>query len=190
MVIIFEGPDNVGKGTQIERVVKKFTELEIPTTVVHCSNFKVEESENKTERQQEISQAFYKRIMQLINLYNEKIDGKEQVLVLDRSHLGETVYAPLYRKYSGNYVYKLEWDIKEPDKVLVLTMVTDIDTLLKREDGKSFTADADKRKLEIDAFVRAANDTRFENSYLLNVSDKSVGEVSEAIDAIIEEVFE
>ena len=40
MVIIFEGPDNVGKSTQIDMLRKAFHDFEISTQVIHCSNFK------------------------------------------------------------------------------------------------------------------------------------------------------
>ena len=33
---------------------------------------------------------------------------KDINLIFNRSHLGETVYSPLYRGYSGDYIFDIE----------------------------------------------------------------------------------
>ena len=51
MVIIFEGPDNVGKSTQIDMLRKAFHDFEISTQVMHCSNFKFKNRVNNKKFQ-------------------------------------------------------------------------------------------------------------------------------------------
>lgn len=187
MVIIFEGPDNVGKGTQIEMLRKAFHDYEIPTQVMHCSNFKFNGDLNdrysekeKAEALKEMSKRYYTMLMKTINVYNTKDSNYESVLILDRAHLGETVYSPIYRNYNGDYVYELENLVECPDKVLVITLVDKAENLVSREDGLSFSTDIDKKNKEIDAFKEANSNTKF-NSLLVHIDGLNPEKVFEKI---------
>ena len=180
MVIIFEGPDNVGKSTQIDMLRKAFHDFEISTQVIHCSNFKFRTNiddkysvETQAKVLKEMSKRYYTKIMQIMNVYNTKDDNYESVLILDRSHLGETVYSPIYRNYSGDYVYELENIVECPKKVFVITLVDTAENLISREDGHSFSTN-------IDAFKTANSSTKF-NSLLIDIDGLSPDRVFEKI---------
>ena len=187
MVIILEGPDNVGKSTQIDMLRKAFHDFEISTQVIHCSNFKFRTNiddkypiETKAKVLEEMSKRYYTKIMHIMNVYNTKDDNYESVLILDRSHLGETVYSPIYRNYSGDYVYELENIVEHPKKVFVITLVDKAENLISREDGHSFSTNIDQKNKEIDAFKIANSSTKF-NSLLIDIDGLSPDRVFEKI---------
>ena len=115
-----------------------------------------------------------------MNVYNTKDDNYESVLILDRSHLGETVYSPIYRNYSGDYVYELENIVECPKKVFVITLIDKTENLISREDGHSFSTNIDQKNKEIDAFKKANSNTKF-NSLLIDIDGLSPDRVFEKI---------
>ena len=115
-----------------------------------------------------------------MNVYNTKDDNYESVLILDRSHLGETVYSPIYRNYSGDYVYELENIVEHPKKVFVITLIDKAENLISREDGHSFSTNIDQKNKEIDAFKKANSNTKF-NSLLIDIDGLSPDKVFEKI---------
>jgi hypothetical protein len=83
-------------------------------------------------------------------------------IIFDRTHLGELVYAPMYRGYSGEYVYEMEKEFindkpfTNQDNVrLILLTTSNFDIVT--DDGQSF--DFSKKELEqqlfIDAFTKS-----------------------------------
>lgn len=115
-----------------------------------------------------------------MNVYNTKDDNYESVLILDRSHLGETVYSPIYRNYSGDYVYELENIVEHPKKVFVITLVDKAENLISREDGHSFSTNIDQKNKEIEYFKEANSRTKF-NSLLIDIDGLSPDRVFEKI---------
>lgn len=83
-------------------------------------------------------------------------------IIFDRTHLGELVYAPMYRDYSGAYVYKMEQDLLssnpyKDDIRLILLTTSNFDIVT--DDGQSF--DFSKKETEQQMFKSA-----FWKSYL------------------------
>ncbi len=77
-------------------------------------------------------------------------------IIFDRTHLGEMVYAPLYRNYSGDYVFDEELSFvfqrpKNKDVLLVLLTTSSFEML--KDDGQSF--DWTKKGLEQELFKNA-----------------------------------
>lgn len=85
-------------------------------------------------------------------------------IIFDRAHLGEAVYSPIYRGYSGDYIYDIErdhgmdsrWDAK------LILLIEDF-SISKHfvDDGLSF--DINKRALEQDLFLEAFQKSTFSN---------------------------
>jgi thymidylate kinase len=77
-------------------------------------------------------------------------------LIYDRAWLGEAVYAPLYRGYSGDYVFDYElrhhMDVQSMVKLVLLTEDFDRSRHFV-DDGESF--DVSKRREEQELFRRA-----------------------------------
>ena len=99
-------------------------------------------------------------------------------IIFDRTHLGEVVYAPLYRGYSGDYVYELEEELTQ-DKLytykddirLIVLMSSNTDML--KDDGLSF--DPTKKNEEQNMFIEAFHKSKLENKVLIDVHDGNGG---------------
>ena len=98
----------------------------------------------------------------------------EVSIIFDRTHLGEMVYSPLYRRYSGEYVYTLEEDLilskpytENSDIRLILLTTSNFDMLV--DDGLSF--DPKNKKREQDLFVDAFNRSKLSNKVIIDVHD-------------------
>jgi hypothetical protein len=111
-------------------------------------------------------------------------------VIYNRAHLGECVYAPLYRGYSGDYVFSLE-------SIFRASLLTDVRLVLLTEnldssrhfldDGESL-GPTDQRKTEQDLFIQAFKSSTFADTRMVNVTDANTG-AFRAADAILDEVL-
>lgn len=80
-------------------------------------------------------------------------------IIFDRTHLGEMVYAPMYRNYPGDYVFELEEDFVKGSakkaKATVLVLLVTSNTEMLQDDGMSF--DFKNKDLEQNRFIEAYN---------------------------------
>ena len=93
-------------------------------------------------------------------------DDTDINIIFNRSHLGETIYSPLYRGYSGDYVFNIEKKYANSIKrriLYLITLVNDPHTILKRDDGKSFYGNEEEIKAEVDGFKRAHRLSKIKN---------------------------
>ena len=152
MNVIIEGADAMGKSTQIANIEKEFEKRNKAVHIVHYSNIKLDTNEDIKLA----SQIRYREMFRLMSVL-----PNENVLIFDRAHLGETVYSPIYRKYSGDFVFDYEKDyVNHNNPVTKLIVFTDtpeavIERDKKRGDGLSFSLDIEKKREEIAAFERA-----------------------------------
>jgi len=168
MLIIFEGPDNVGKTTQIELLRNYFAKKGKPFIITKSSNYK-----NVTpEEHKKLCIKEYKTIFNL---------GKTIDIIADRLHGGEYVYGPIYRGYDGNYVFNFE-----NHKSFLIVLIDNPENLIKRDDGLSFSTDYNKKKLEIEKFKEFYEKSFIENKILINIEGRSINEVFEIIKNFIE----
>lgn len=97
-------------------------------------------------------------------------------LIFDRWHLGEVVYSPLYRGYSGDYVFALEYefDLDELADVRLILLTEDF-TISKHfvSDGESF--DDGKRKEEQALFIKAFERSIIRDKRVICVTDPETG---------------
>ena len=172
MVIVCEGPDNVGKGTQISNIKKYLEEKDKLVHVLHYSSIK---GNNIEER----SKQYYKEMFDLIKFatYNNKN------LIFDRAHGGETVYSPIYRNYSGEYVYEIETNFgnKVLQNCILFVFIDNPENLIKREDGLSFSVEFEKKQNEINRFSSFFEKSNIKNKCLINIDQKSPEQVFEII---------
>ena len=108
---------------------------------------------------------------------------KDINFIFNRSHLGETVYSPLYRGYSGDYVLDIEKKYTKAlrEELYLITLVNDPHTILKRDDGKSFYGNEEEVMAEVDGFKRAHRLSTIKNKLLVNVGTMNADEVSNII---------
>jgi hypothetical protein len=99
-------------------------------------------------------------------------------LIFDRTHLGELVYAPLYRGYKGDYVYQMEETLIESkpytvqkDVRLILLISSNTDMLV--DDGLSF--DPTKKAEEQQRFIDAFNKSKLPNKVMIDVHNGNGG---------------
>jgi hypothetical protein len=107
-------------------------------------------------------------------------------IICDRSHLGEMVYGPIYRGYSGEYVLDIEKKyIEIPsiwDNLFLITLYDEPENVIKRDDGLSFSTDIRIKREEIKNFINAHNKSNIKNKLLLNIKNHDA-------DAVLNEVL-
>ncbi len=172
--IIIEGTDNTGKDTQQNLIIEKVKNL-----VFHKIHYSSLPFKDDKEKHISYSTKMYDDMFKLMMVSKDK----DINLIFNRSHLGETVYSLLYREYSGDYVFDIEKKyVNQLRKELYLiTLTNDPHTILKRDDGKSFYANEEDVKAEIDGFNRAHRLSKIKNKLLLNIGTMSAEEVSNII---------
>ena len=163
-VVIFEGPDRVGKSTQVKLLFEEFCGRDELVHQLHYSGVKLPKDDC---------------IRYSKNLYSSmfNIVHKNRFFanfILDRSHLGEYVYGNLYRGYEANWVFDLEADMRDRDpkwfdaSFYLITMVLDPKKLVAREDGESFSTDLEKKETEILRFKEAHTRSNVSHKLLLD----------------------
>lgn len=175
MNIIIEGTDALGKDTQISFIEKEFEKRGKAVHIIHYSNIKLDTNED-------IKIASQIRYREMFNLISDVPENN--VLILNRSHIGEAVYSPIYRKYNGDYVFHFEKEFVDRDasntKLIVFTDTPEavIERDKKRGDGLSFSLDLDKKKQELEAFERAYEMSSL-NKKLIHLNGRSPEEIWE-----------
>ena len=179
MIIIFEGLDRCGKSTQIQKLIHLLHDKSVHQ--LHYSSVKGFPTKEETET---YSCKMYSDMFNLIHSHY-----KDMHFVLDRSHLGEMVYGPIYRGYAGDYVLSIEnyWraDKEFWDQIHLITFIDKPENVIKRDDGLSFTVDVEKKQKEIDLFVNATNKSFILNKYVLNVDKKDIETVYNELRSVL-----
>jgi len=168
MKIIFEGPDNVGKTTQIKLIKDKFNKITFHTvhysavkhdSIIDCIDYNIK---------------LYSEFFELLKKYN---------IIADRSHLGELVYGKLYRGYEGLYVIDLERNhkINEINDLYLIVLIDKPENLIKREDGYSFSTNIEMKKKEIELFKKVYELSTIKNKVLININKKDPEQVHNEI---------
>jgi thymidylate kinase len=174
MIIIVEGPDRVGKDTQINKIKRYLEERNDLVHVMHYSSIKGTDIENR-------SKLYYDQMFEICNQAN-KINVN---LILNRAHLGETVYSPIYRNYNADWIFDLEKSyIKQYDYRLIV-FIADPEDLIKREDGLSFSNELTKKRDEIERFTKAYHQSNIKNKMLINITGKNIDDVWREVKKLI-----
>lgn len=92
-------------------------------------------------------------------------------VIFDRGHLGEVVYSPLYRSYTGEYVYDMELCADTSGTRLVLLTTSDFSFI--QDDGLSH--DFSKKEEEQAAFIKAFQASNIADKILVDVSNGAGG---------------
>jgi len=175
--IICEGTDNVGKDTQIDLIIKNMSDH-----VFHKLHYSSLPFKDDKDKHTTYSKELYETMFHLM-MKSKIVTSKGDLdinLIFNRSHLGESVYSPLYRGYSGDYVFDIEKKYTKTlrEDLYLITLVNDPHTILKRDDGKSFYGNEEEVKAEVDGFIRAHRKSTIKNKLLVNVGTMSAIEVS------------
>ena len=164
-LIIIEGTDNTGKDTLISKILERYS----ITTIIHCGKPK-----SKTNPSSEQDNLFEKYANSIVNKYFDNSD----VIIMNRSHIGEYVYGTLYRGRSLEEVEKMISyinDILNSNKYLdvyyIQLICTSAELLNKNDDGKSLSnGRADRILKESELFLDIFNKVNL-NKKLIYVND-------------------
>lgn len=167
-IFIVEGIDNVGKGTLIETIIDQ---LGFHQIIKFDKPKKCQKYNGSLKSYQE--ESFTNSFFMLQNMLKPGMPNPPK-LIFDRFHLGELVYSPLYRGYSGDYVFALERQafrslgpIAEA-KIRLILLTADQPELLP-DDGKSF--DPTKIACEQSMFIDGFDQSCIKNKRMVNVQN-------------------
>lgn len=184
---LIEGLDRLGKSTLTQNIQKKlgFHQMIHMSKPIKCE---VYSGENELMVNGDLYRYQRECFKQMFHLLNEP----DYKIIFDRAHLGEAVYAPLYRKYSGDYIYELEqfYDMGHrlrADTTLIL--LTEDFEISKHfvDDGESF--DITKREQEQEMFKSAFEKSIIKRKKIVCVTDQALGGFRKQED-ILAEVLE
>ena len=175
---IIEGLDRLGKSTLVSSIQNElgfFQSIHFGKPQ-HLAFYDQKNSEETIDTK-EPSQ-LWQRLYQQASFDNMfRILNSNVRVIFDRAHLGECVYSPIYRKYSGDYVYDLErrHGMASNTTTKLILLVEDFDTAKHFvDDGLSF--DITKRRYEQALFIEAWGMSTIPNKKLICVTDKSTGQ--------------
>lgn len=187
MVVLFDGLDNTGKTTQIQKLVSYFANKDMISTV--CKYSKFDKLDKKKE--EKFSKRFYKDYFEKIVNWPDKVipdpayiaeDNIHYIhdnnLILDRGHISEAVYASMYRSYSGDYIWDLEKCLENKYNIYLIVLIDSVEKAIEREDGLSLSnGNADKISIEISKFAEAYKKSCIQNKIIIDINGLSIEEV-------------
>jgi len=139
--IIIEGVDNIGKSTLVNGLAKRFCQSQ--PKLLHCIGMP---NNGEAER---TSKLFYASLFRLLS-------DNHHTFIVDRGHLGEAVYSPIYRNYSGDYIFALEVLLYQKPTLLILLDTHNPAVMASREDGLSLSGGKVERIAEEARLFRVA----------------------------------
>lgn len=187
MVVLFDGLDNTGKTTQIQKLVSYFANKDMISTV--CKYSKFDKLDKKKE--EKFSKRFYKDYFEKIVNWPDKVipdpayiaeDNIHYIhdnnLILDRGHISEAVYASMYKSYSGDYIWDLEKCLENKYNIYLIVLIDSVEKAIEREDGLSLSnGNADKISIEISKFAEAYKKSCIQNKIIIDINGLSIEEV-------------
>ena len=170
-LLIIEGPDRCGKDTLISGLCKQASN----SIVRHFGSVKGNTDLEKRDYQFQ----FFKKEFQLASERNKfEMPDRERyprdIYIWNRSHLGEFVYGTLYRKTNPqNWVYEIEkmFGFHVDVSVYLVLLTADPKFLCAKDDGLSFTAEHEKKKIELDLFKQAYTYSNIINKKTIKVGN-------------------
>lgn len=165
MIYIFEGMDNCLKDTIIYELRSI---LPAETQVMKFSN-----------PPKKVDALDYQRrhFADMFEMMSATVHEARRNLILNRAHLGEFVYGPIYRKHEADWIFDLEQKYFQSHQnveqsFLFLLYDRDNKKLKQREDGRSFSELNDLRmNEERTRFLQAFNKSHFKHKVKFDLSD-------------------
>jgi thymidylate kinase len=171
--ILVEGLDRLGKSTLVESIQQELGYFQ----VIHFGkpqHLKFYEQKDNNGFVSTGESAYLYQHASFDNMF--RILNSTARVIFDRAHLGECVYSPIYRNYSGDYVYDLEcyhgMDHNDSTKLILLVENMSISEHFV-DDGLSF--DITKRQQEQDLFEEAFHKSIIKNKQIICVTDPATG---------------
>lgn len=154
---LIEGVDQLGKSTLIKNILNQLGYF----TVIHHQRPQYLEYYGGDAQ---IAAQRYQN--EVFNAMFQLLDSGAR-LIFDRAHLGEAVYAPRYRNYSGDYIFAHEENRDLSKCRLILLTTSDFSFI--QDDGKSL--DFSKKEEEQNDFIDAFNRSKIKDKVLVDISN-------------------
>lgn len=159
---LIEGPDNVGKSTLVRNLRDYYTSCTF--TVLQNSNISLTGKESI-----DYFTKVYTEMFSTFKYFGEHFENSG--IICDRSHVGEMVYSPLYRNYSGKYVLDIEKSFEDIlDQLVLVLLIDEPENLIKRDDGKSFSTVLEQKRKEIKLFEEAFDNSLIQDKIQIDIS--------------------
>lgn len=167
--LLLEGLDRLGKDTLVQGILHKHGYHE----VLHFSKpigLDVYLQENSLTALRRYQEDGFRNLFQILQAPDAKV-------ICNRAHIGECVYAPLYRGYSGDYVFEIERSHgadKLTDARLIL-LTEDFESSDHFVDDGQSLGDVGKRRHEQDLFLAAFERSVFTDKRIVCVTERETG---------------
>lgn len=161
---IIEGLDRLGKSTLIEGIQNRYGYH----LVIHYEKPKVLSTYlEATDDNVMVAQHQY-QFDSFVTMF-DLLENAHGPFILDRAHLGEMVYAPLYRGYPGDYVFELEQEYDLEGTRLILLTEDFTKSKHFKDDGESLGPESARAK-EQELFIKAFNKSTITNKKIVCVT--------------------
>ena len=180
-IIAFDGPDNVGKGTQIALLRKWLSHIPFVLT-----NLDRPHGGNHDEKLNYGYRASKNHLKAKELLWQEEIPH-----LVDRMHYTEYAYSILRGGHQLEDILTLEREfLAIRDDFLTIIFVDETENILKRDDGLSVYRRDDYEAVEniIERFREIADASHFHNR-IISITGKSIPQVHEEVREIVREFF-
>lgn len=160
-LLIIEGQDRCGKDLLINSLLNRYPN----TKTVHWGFPMGETNEQRVTYQKE---SFLLNMMQyrLVVLKNDL-----DLVIWNRSHIGECVYGPMYRNSPADWIFELEHKYLHDAEIYLVYLYGDTNFLLRNDDGESFTLDIVKKEKEAQLFTEAIDKSSIQKKLKLKVNN-------------------
>lgn len=166
--IIIEGCDQLGKNS----LIIKLLESADNAILRHFTTPLGETNEDKINFQKE-SFLFEFRFAELRKQVKDISKTPTDLVIWNRSHIGEKVYGEMFRNYNADWIYELEklFNYDKSNDVYLILLTADPEFAFSKEDGKSLSSTVEQRKEEIDLFLNAVHNSHIKNKLIVNVNE-------------------
>jgi thymidylate kinase len=173
--IIIDGLDRLGKSTLIKSIRDELGYFEIvhfskPQSLAIYDELSTNDGEyNKLQSYYRYQYNGFENMMKLLT--------SKAKIIFDRSHLGEFVYSPLYRSYSGEYVFDLErkHSIDHLGDIRLILLTEDFSSSAHFVDDGESLGPVTKRQEEQNRFMSAFSKSIIGDKRVICVTDKNTG---------------
>lgn len=156
--IVVEGMDRCGKDTLIKGLRKQIQSSKILD--FHCSTPPKGVDPYKWS---------YDHYDSILKLGDTLTIGHDWDVIANRCHLGETVYGPMYRGTDPSFVWQLESQYCNHERMWLVVLVDDGENIVKRDDGLSNEKSAEDFDRVRDMFIDSFDRSCIPNKILINV---------------------
>ena len=162
-LLIIEGTDRTGKDTLIKDLMAKYPNSEM----VHWGYPIGDTNDEKTEYQK-MSFGYLMRWFKF-----KKTMSNLDLLIWNRSHIGEYVYGTIYRdSYPQLWIPELEEEfLKDDENVYLILLQADAEFIVSQDDGKSYSDKIEDKTKEINTFLSAFEKSQINKKIKIKVNE-------------------